>query len=80
MRFLARVCLPSLQSVAVWRMLCVRHCHSTVVPSPLALPLIASSTALQTLCPEERMKEGPEGGKKGKDEVEGREGEERIKQ
>ena len=31
---------------------CVHHCHSTVVPSPLAPPLIIASMALQTLCSE----------------------------
>ena len=31
---------------------CVHHCHSTVVPSPLAPPLIFASMDSQTLCPE----------------------------
>ena len=48
-------------------MLCVHHCHSTVVPSPLAPPLIIFALDSQTLCPEERGRErGRRGGEKGK--------------
>ena len=43
---------------------CVRHCHSTVVPSPLAPPLIISAMDPQTLCPkgEEEGDERTRGG------------------
>ena len=43
-------------------MLCVHHCHSIAVPSPLAPPLIFASMDPQTLCPE------------GEEEGEGRKG------
>ena len=33
---------------------CVHHCHSIVVPSPPAPPLIISAMDPQTQCPEER--------------------------
>ena len=54
-------------------MLCVHHCHSTSVPSPLAPPLIIASMDPQTLCPEgeeegrkERGREGEKGRGDGK--------------
>ena len=41
---------------------CVHHCHSTVVPSPPAPPLIFASMDSQTLCPEgEEEGKGEEG-------------------
>ena len=49
---------------------CVHHCHSTVVPSPLAPPLIIASMDPQTLCPK-----GEEEGMRGQGEEWGRGGE-----